>query len=372
MVAEGEITWNVVVWATVTPDLENSIELDIREADTALTSVKNVNVDVYKDVRGKGDLENSVSRYAWRAGERQQPDKKLGATELETSLGDPDSCWGHDAKRLLVLWGHGARAFPEFKPRVEKTLAAHTPEAHAHLRGVQDGAELAGVFAGRRLQSSGSGNPAPQPLKPPDIVGYDACRMATLENVVALAASLKKGIFVGSMVPEPASGWPYFESLQTLTNDEPTAVASGLVEAYAAAVDTADWCMIALDLAKVRGLATAWGKLLARQAPSDTDFYAAAAGADIPDDTNFVDLGTLMRRLEGLAVGNAAKKVGDSLRDALVARRAGGSLVGRDGLAVQLALPPRAGKTLERFFPDFGQPQVDALAKARAGQSQLP
>ena len=57
------------------------------------------------------------------------------------------------------------------------------------------------------------------------------------------------------MVPEPASGWPYFDMFGTLGQKRwgPRAVANALVEAYAASVDTDDWCLVVVDLARLDG-----------------------------------------------------------------------------------------------------------------------
>ena len=83
----------------------------------------------------------------------------------------------------------------------------------------------------------------------PELIGYDACRMASVETVLDVVRNILGATFIGSMVPEPASGWPYVSLLRTLlTGGSTTAVAAAIVEAYAASVDVPDWCMVAVDL----------------------------------------------------------------------------------------------------------------------------
>jgi hypothetical protein len=178
----------------------------------------------------------------------------------------------------------------------------------------------------------------------PHIVGYDACWMANVETVSTLAADVPEGVFVGSMVPEPISGWPYAELVRILCGPgSPKAVAAAVVQAYAASLSVRDWCMVALDLKEVRrrntGLTAALRTLKTTAAPAPVDFYSAADGADILEDTDRVDLGALMRRLQLGAPNAEAAAVETALRAATLSKRRAGSLAGRDGLAVRVLVP---------------------------------
>jgi hypothetical protein len=187
---------------------------------------------------------------------------------------------------------------------------------------------------------------------PPDIVGYDACWMANVETVNTLAADLPEAVFIGSMVPEPISGWPYAELVQILCGPgSPKAVAAAVVQAYAASLAVPDWCMVALDLGAVgksgTGLTAALSDLMAKPAPPGStpvpgpvEFFAAADGADILEDTDLVDLGALMRRLQVGGPYPEAAAVEQALSTATVLKRRAGSLAGRDGLAVRVGVPP--------------------------------
>ena len=227
---------------------------------------------------------------------------------------------------MLVMWGHGANG----------------------LRGGDEIKKLA-VPAAKVVVQAFAGPDAPPD---PDIVGYDACRMASAPTVLTLARGLRNAVFIGSMIPEPASGWPYSELLQILAaNSDAEAAAAAIVQSYAASVDVSDWCLLALKLSQIGGrngaLSSALKALKTSPAPDYADFCAAASGADTLDDTNLVDLGALMRRLTDRSAGQAgtdelreaALAVRTAIRTATIARRASGNLAGRDGLSVQVELP---------------------------------
>jgi Clostripain family len=328
--------WTIVVSAAVTFDLKDAINADLREARVALEAMPDADIRVH--VYLSGPAFNPPQTWSWpppRPGRRAQP--------LEKVLADPKG-WAHESRgRMLILWGHGSRAFQGTTGTRSATLVSKLEDL---------GPDVATpTRIHRELDNSLA----------PDIIGYDACRMASLTTVQKLAESFPKALFIGSMVPEPASGWPYFDMFGALGQKGwgPRAVANALVEAYAASVDTDDWCLVVLDLGRlVTGGAgldddelgytnTARTSLnqaiqdLIRSAPPDpVTFYAAAEGADILDDTNMADLGALMRRLDVFHPNAEARAVRQALRGAILARRAAGNLAGRDGLAVRVGLPP--------------------------------
>jgi hypothetical protein len=355
--------WTVVVWAAVTPDLEQAAAADLHEIVLAVEALKDEG-DVHllvvwtpaSDVAiarlssalpGMGEAPASAPPSADAAAERvtllgQVQD---GAALRTVLLGS--ASWNDESRRrMLVLWGHGFLG-------VRGATASAVPAA----------AEVVSAFAD-------VGGPAP---KAPDIIGYDACRMATAPTVLTLAQELPTAVFIGSMIPEPATGWPYSEVLRVLATDTvPGSVAAAIVQAYAASVDVADWCLLALRLTDIGGtdgkLDAALQVLRGVAAPDPADFYAAASGADTLDDTDLVDLGALMRRLTDRtayrtsrdSLHEAATGVRDTIRNATIARRASGNLAGRDGLSIRLVLPPLPSPPL----PDESAPTAEALADA--------
>ncbi len=335
--------WSVVVFAVVTPDLEDALQADLDEANLALEAMRaeslvHVHVNIVRPADGSCELWPPPGN-----------DNTLTDANASTSLADllaSAECWqdagefdstgelDDDGKplgrrgRLLVLWGHGARAF------ADGAVASSVP----------DGDEVVAAFAGHDV-----------PL--PDIVGYDACQMATVATIRALAEAFPDAVFIGSMVPEPASGWPYFQLLTILSVPRTAqAVSAALVEAYAASVSVPDWCMVAVELARVgdagTGLTAALEQLMATDPPGRIKFFAAADGADIREDTNVADLGALMRRLVAQGPNPEAAAVGAAIHSCRVTRRAAGTLAGRDGIGVRIGLPWGKGDPEDPDWPD--------------------
>jgi hypothetical protein len=331
--------WTVVVWAAVTPDLEQAVIADLHEVVLAVKALQDTG-DVHLLVVGTPASDSAMatlrSALPEPADASDPPDPDAppervmligeaqdGAALRAVLLGCSE--WNDVSRqRILVLWGHG-------------------------FLGVR-GATASAVPAADEVVLAFAGTDGP---RRPEIIGYDACRMATAPTVLTLAQDLPTAVFIGSMIPEPASGWPYSEVLRVLATDTvPESVAAAIVQAYAGSVDVADWCLLALRLTDIGGtggpLDIALEALLGVAAPKPADFFAAASGADTLDDTDLVDLGALMRRLtDRSAYGTgrdslheAATGVRDTIRNATIARRASGNLAGRDGLSIQLLLPP--------------------------------
>lgn len=319
--------WTIVVWAAITNDLREPFEADLKEVALALATRESAAVP------GSGSIQLHVAQTLPTAKRLKLPPPihSLGTVAdgkaLRTKLLARGNGWAGTKtdphrKRLLVLWGHGARGLPN-----EKDQRLIVPAA----------VEVINAFTA----SSGTAPPAP------DIIGYDACRMASATTVMTLASELES-VFIGSMIPEPVSGWPYTELLRILCdNSDSKAAAAAIVQAYAASVDVPDWCLAAFDLDKIGRLATALTTLNTVALPGETDFFAAASGADTLDDTDLVDLGALMRRLtdqpvtmkSAKALMTAADGVRQAIREATVMRRASGNLAGRDGLSVLVKVP---------------------------------
>jgi hypothetical protein len=324
--------WTVVVWAAVTPDLEQAVVADLHEVALAFGTLQ-AGGDVQLLVGWtRPPSDEAISKLRAALPRMSQPDRVVllesvpDAAALSSALLASTSWSDRSRKRMLVLWGHGFLG-------VRGATASAVPAA----------AEVVSAFAG-----VAGGSP-----ELPDIIGYDACRMATAPTVLTLAQALPGAVFIGSMIPEPASGWPYSEVLRILAADTvPESVAATIVQAYAASVDVADWCLLALRLTDIGGidgpLDRALQALQEVDAPDPAEFFAAASGADTLDDTDLVDLGALMRRLtDRTAYGasrdslhEAATNVRETIRTATIARRASGNLAGRDGLSVRLVLPP--------------------------------
>jgi Clostripain family len=316
--------WTVVVWAAVTADLDEAFAADLSEVDLAVGAIRAGAIELMLGFTPGSTpaTKKLIGKKPGNLGELADGNALRGALARNARWNDVKR------KRLLVLWGHGAD-------------------------GVGGDTALA-VPAAQEVVKAFPGPPGNLP-KPPDIIGYDACRMASAPTVLELARSLPDSVFIGSMIPEPASGWPYAELLRVLVdNAAADAAAAAIVQSYAASVDVRDWCLIALYLKKIGTqngpLATALGKLNGFNPPEPADFFDAASGADIGDDTDLVDLGALMRRLTDRTTrrgtspeSRVAAEVHRAIREAIISRRASGGLAGKDGLSVRLVVPPVGG-----------------------------
>jgi hypothetical protein len=328
--------WTVVVWAVVTPDLEEALQADLLEAAAAI-GPKRPDPDIHVHVnivRPHGD--GTVATEMWSTADADPGDVATSDSLHDLLANAP--CWNEDRQLFLVLWGHGAIAFPSL----------------GQSAGVPKADEVVTLLDG---------------LPQPDIIGYDACQMATVAAVSSLAAAFPHALYIGSMVPEPIKGWPYMELVQILRDPllEPDAVSIAIVQAYAASLSVPHWCMVALrldfvgggnpDLPEEPGLTDALHSLITTTDPPERiRFFSAADGADILEDTNLVDLGALMRglRVEELHPTTAAAQaaVGRAIQSATIAWRAAGELKGRDGVAVRLGVPWGPGALSDQPWPD--------------------
>jgi hypothetical protein len=139
---------------------------------------------------------------------------------------------------------------------------------------------------------------------------------------------------------------------------------------------------VALDLSKISLLMKNWELFLKEPAPPPIPVLDVVAGADITLDMDFADFGALLRRLElAYPFGNkrkdaqlhaSATEMLQLFLDSVLARTAGGDLVGRDGLAVLVNLPPyglpsSAGKWADYFpptLPDYLRHDAEIAERA--------
>ena len=178
--------------------------------------------------------------------------------------------------------------------------------------------------------------PDPQ-TRPFDIVGFDACLMATVDTANVLTPFAR--YLVASEETEPGGGWQYTEWLGALAADtgiKPSKLGMVICDSYLKACeeDGSDGSatLSLVDLEKVPALLTAYeefGKEALRQASENpmsafTSFGRAAQnaenyGGNTPEEgyTNMVDLGHLARN-SAAQLGDAANSVLSALDDCVV------------------------------------------------------
>jgi hypothetical protein len=185
----------------------------------------------------------------------------------------------------------------------------------------------------------------PPPIKPPTVVGYDACGMGTVDVGYELAnmpvvAGSPLAAWVCSQIPEPASGWPYdelFNGLENVVSAPSSAFARLAVTRYAASVASSSYSIGAFDPAGFRteappdqstpilGLTDAVAALvedMTASCPRLEDILAAASRASIPDDAYHVDLKAFLTALNARHnLGPALQPVLDALDRMTIRRR---------------------------------------------------
>lgn len=198
---------------------------------------------------------SGVYRFLVKKNSKPRPEQALvdvAASGESTDMGSPLALkqfiqWSkktHPAKRyMLVLWGHGqgwrfqlagsaakrqaVRA--ALSEDVMKTVPSNTP-AIGGYRAVSSDDDTGKILYNREVQDVIAAEFAKSKL---DLLGYDACLMATLETAYGNAPSVH--VMVGSQELEPGNGWRYSKWLDKLVAS-PTMTADDLsrvvVEAY--------------------------------------------------------------------------------------------------------------------------------------------
>ena len=110
--------WTVVVSAAVTFDLKDAITADLREARVALEAMPRADIHVHVvPVRTR----HSTDR---RSGRGPRRTRAVRAQSLEEVLADQKG-WADESRgRMLILWGHGSRAFQGTSGTRSATLVA--------------------------------------------------------------------------------------------------------------------------------------------------------------------------------------------------------------------------------------------------------
>lgn len=278
----------------------------------------------------------------------------------EQNMGDPAVlsdfiAWAVDAypadRYALVFWDHGA-GWPGFGG--DESTADHDTLSVSELQqGIANGLSRAGLEA-------------------LDLIGFDACLMATYEVAVALRPF--GSYLLASEELEPGHGWNY-ERLSAIRDDPtlgPVALGTALMEGFrdqATFHGTAAGITLSLtDLRELDALEAAVADL-ASKLTSELHVAAPQIGrqreaalrfAEAPDPaqaTNMVDLGDFAARLaQGHApLQDAGSRILDALEAAVVTRVAG-PLSG-DARGLSIYFPPQR---------DYYDIRYEQLADSRA------
>lgn len=342
--SDGE-TWTFMLYSLSDTDLEPFMLQDVAEM-AAVGSSDAVNMVALVD-RAEGHSEDPLlNAGVWESGKlfHVLPEELVELEDLgEPNLGDP-----------AVLAGFIETAITNFPAdRYALTISDHgggwtgigsddssgdVLELPELVSGIGDGLAAAGV---ERL----------------DLVGYDACLMATYEVASAMAPLADH--MVASEELEPGIGWDY-TVLQRLVDDpamDAVALGTAIVDGFAAHAEdfdvAADITLSLVDLAQLptldqalADLAAVLGEQAAALGPVIGREVAEGVGygrdPDPQADFHLTDLGAFVSEIgvESLQVSDSADAVLRAINDAVLHQTVGPARLGSTGLSIYL--PPVA------------------------------
>lgn len=353
-------SWTVLVYQIADNNLEPYALQDLTEM-ASVGSGENLNLIVMSD-RSAGEVADPVLNVGdWdtaKTFEVQEGELVELADSGEADMADPATLADFVAtgfeeypadNHAVVLWDHGA-GWPGMGPDDSTGDLLTLPEIE---QGLTEGLDRSGVD---QL----------------DLVGFDACLMATYE--VGQAMAPLADFMLASQELEPGIGWDW-SALDVLSDGQADAVALGetvLADYQAKADSEGVGADITLSLTDLGQLDTVGEDLQAMTdaVAGDIDAYAGLLGeertqnlsfgrnADPALDSGLTDLGQLTERLSGAAdaIASAAGDVGSSLDAAVIDSVSGPATTGATGLSVYF--PPYP----ENYSGDYTEVQDDTWA----------
>ena len=345
-------TWTVLVYLDADNNLEGAALQDIVQMTEASTTRFVVLVDRIPgyssaDVLGLGDftdaalllIEDGAAELLETPGEIN-----MGAPETLASFVSYGLRTHRGEKNALVLWDHGGSW---------KGVAWDDSSVDPSSTSNVDGLSLDELAAGMRRGLADAG------VERFDMVGFDACLMATYE--VAMAVQPFADVMVASEETEPSHGWDW-ASLGTPSSGATTVeFADSILQGYRAEAEASaetEVTLSAVDLhetgvltAAIDGLADALrapGVRIGRVGFGRNQAISFGRSPDPAQDYFSVDLGALATELEGIeGMGDAASALHDAVH-AIVIRRVS-SASDADSTGVAAYFPPVA----DNFDPAY-------------------
>jgi|GEM_PF-5726882 len=232
-----------------------------------------------------------------------------------------------------------------------------------------------------------------------EILGFDACRMATMEVAMAVEGALAPdGVVVASPQDIPARGWPLSLMIKALKESPEWAagrLADGIISTYAGEYRRLGYPSEALTIIKVSGMSRVRASLETlshrlkeelRVSGGKTIIMETRQSAAVYSDSSYIDIGIFAEetalKFSAAPSARAARQVLFSLNEAVVTSGAGSVSSGRGfGLAVYFPAPAASRNNeemrlyrevwdnlsvKERGWPDF----VRALSPSAEGEKQ--
>ena len=339
-------SWTVLTYEIADTDLEPFMMTDVGEMGDAEPDDEDLTIVSLVD-RADGFSDEDVLGLGDWVGAKLLKIDPQGATELE-DLGDTNT---GDPAVLSKFISDNVAAYPaDHYSLIISDHGASWPGVGGDLSSEQDSLSLAEIREGiaSGLETAG--------LDKLDLLGFDACLMATQEVASDLAPLADR--MLASQELEPGHGWDYTALNYVTENGGATvdelgsAIIAGF-EAQAVEWETdSDITLSLIDLTKMDALDAAiaefTGKLVdqsAAVAPVVGRTLASTLGfgrsPDPLEDTHMTDLGILAGEIgvDALQVSDAADDVVRALNDAVVDRVAGQATKGATGLSIYF--PPQ-------------------------------
>lgn len=338
----GAQGWTILVYGAADNDLEPFMLLDLEEMAQGASAGVNIVAQVDRSVDYSAD--GVLGLPNWTTAKRLQV--SAGAITQLSDLGEIDTAdpaslasfieWGvrtyPSAHTMLVLWDHGG-GWGGFG--VDEQRAAGGARTFALM-------DLAAITAGISSGLAAAGLPRL------DLIGFDACLMATVE----VASSLRPyaSYLLASEETEPGHGWNY-AALNGAASLSPVQLGTRLADGFQAQAESAQWetgaaiTLSLVDLSRIPDVLTAIAGLRnAYGTPASVAGVSSAIGRERaaavsfgrnPDPakaTQLVDVGDLFGSLPEL--GATATALRSAAAAAVVYQVRGSSYAGATGLSI--------------------------------------
>ena len=355
--------WTVLVYSIADTNLEPFMMTDVEEMG-AVGSGQGLDIVGLVDRAADYSSDPVLGLPDWQGGKLLHITE--GGAEQLADLGDIDT---GDPQLLADFITTGIQQYPaEHYALIISDHGASWPGVGGDESSGGDGLDLKELQAGIAAGLEGGG------VSQLDLLGFDACLMATYEVASTLAPLSQR--MVASQELEPGHGWDY-RSLQVLRDDpasDADALGTALVDGFEAQAKVegtdSEITLALLDLTKLPALdeamssftsalterAAALGSKIGRERQKVLGF---GRSPDPENDTNMVDLGILVGDIgvEALDVSDQADSVIRAVNDVVLHSVSGAATRGATGLSIYF--PPQA----QWFSTDYSAlPAAEAWA----------
>lgn len=281
--SDWDFKWNILVYLDADNNLERYATYDIDEMESALAGTEDFNIIVLVD-RYHGmssiDGENWTNARAYRilpntlsghfASERiALPELGISTTmgnevdmgSTNTLIAFVDHCLSNYPAdyNMLIFWNHG-EGWKSVSSAESKSVCEDDTSGSILLN-----SEIAAALSGKNI----------------DVIGFDACRMGSIEILAELQSSAD--YLIGSPYDEPGNGWNYTDFLFEFARSDgtPTSLVQSAVSTYATNYEYRTSTLMGYDLSRVPDLLSAFEEY-ATNLCSLTNAYTNAPNEYLP------------------------------------------------------------------------------------------